>query len=91
MQQTIIGLVLNSLGILLLMYSFYQYVTSAEIMLNAHEVYILSVNSRSNPVTQVTGADYHLNRGKKFLSIGLPISAILILAGTALQILQLAK
>lgn len=72
----IAGLILNLAGIFALIISLTRYFSGVEIMLTAHETYILSVNNPSKPIVQITGTDVHLGKDKKQLKRGIFISII---------------
>jgi hypothetical protein len=61
----IIGLVCNIIGTVILAFSLNNYIRSMRLAIDAHELYILSVNHPTKPVVQVTGTDFHMNRDKK--------------------------
>lgn len=82
--EMIAGLILSFSGILILISSLTRYFSGVEIMLNAHETYILSVNQPLKPVIAVTGADVHLAKGKKQLQRGIFISIICFVTGFGL-------
>lgn len=87
--ELIAGLIFNLAGILTLIISLTNYFKGIEIMLTAHETYILSVNQTSKPIIQITGADVHLKNAQKKLKRGTLISIICFVVGFSLQMTAL--
>lgn len=87
--ELIAGLTLYLVGILTLIISLTGYFKGVELMLTAHETYILSVNQTSKPIVQITGTDVHLRKAQKKLKKGILISIICFVTGFALQMAAL--
>lgn len=82
----IIGLICNITGTVILAFSLNSYIRSMRLAIDAHELYILSVNHPTKPVVQVTGTDVHMNRDKKKASIFSWIGVFLVIAGFLCQL-----
>lgn len=82
----IIGLVCNIIGTVILAFSMNSYIRSMRLAIDAHELYILSVNHPTKSVVQVTGTDVHMNRDKKKASIFSWIGVFLVVAGFFCQL-----
>lgn len=82
----IIGLVCNIIGTVILAFSLNNYIRSMRLAIDAHELYILSVNHPTKPVVQVTGTDVHMNRDKKKASFFSRIGVFLVIAGFLFQL-----
>lgn len=82
----IIGLVCNIIGTVILAFSLNSYIRSMRLAIDAHELYILSVNHPTKPVVQVTGTDVHMNRDKKKASIFSWFGVFLVVAGFVSQL-----
>ena len=82
----IIGLVSNIIGTVVLAFSLNNYIRSMRLAIDAHELYILSVNHPTRPVVQVTGTDVHMNRDKKKATIFSWIGVFLVVAGFVCQL-----
>lgn len=79
------GLLFNFAGILIFIISLMKYLDAAEIMLNMHEEYVLSIIApHRRPIVQVTGTDLHLAKGKEILKWGIVISLLCLAVGFAL-------
>jgi hypothetical protein len=89
MTQTalnIIGLFANILGTVILAFSLNNYIRSIRNAINAHEIYIRSVNDPSLPKIVISGTDQHMNRDKKTSNVVTLIGIILVVAGFVFQL-----
>ena len=89
MTQTtlnIIGLFANISGTVILAFSLNNYIRSIRNAINAHDIYIKSVNDPSLPKIIITGTDQHLNRDKKSSNLFTLIGVILVIAGFVFQL-----
>lgn len=82
----IIGLTSNIIGTVILAFSLNSYIRSIRLAIDAHELYILSVNNPTRPTIQVTGAGVHMNRDKKHATVFSWIGVILVVAGFISQL-----
>lgn len=82
----IIGLTANIIGTVILAFSLGAYIRSMRLAIDAHELYILSVNHPTRPVVQVTGTDVHMNRDKKIASFFSWLGVILVIGGFVCQL-----
>jgi len=89
MTQTalnIIGLFANISGTVILAFSLNNYIRSIRNAINAHEIYIRSVNDPSLPKIVISGTDQHMNRDKKTSNVVTLIGIILVVAGFVFQL-----
>jgi hypothetical protein len=84
----IAGLIFNILGTIILAFSLNGYIRSMRLAIDAHELYILSVNStdKSKPIIQITGTDVHMNRDRKRAGLFSWLGIFLVVAGFVLQL-----
>jgi hypothetical protein len=82
------GLIANIIGTIILAFSLNGYIKSIRLAIDAHELYILSVNhpNRRLPIYQVTGTDTHMNRDRRRSGIFSWVGLFFVLAGFALQL-----
>ncbi len=89
MTQTalnIIGLFANISGTVILAFSLNNYIRSIRNAINAHEIYIRSVNDPLLPKIVISGTDQHMNRDKKTSNLVTLIGIILVVAGFVFQL-----
>jgi hypothetical protein len=82
----IIGLVANIIGTIILAFSLSAYIGSMRLAIDAHELYILSVNNPRGPIYQITGTDVHMKRGKKNATFFSWLGVILVVSGFIFQL-----
>lgn len=82
----IIGLVCNIIGTIILAFSLNSYIRSIRLAIDAHELYILSVNHPTRPIIQVTGTNVHMSRDKKKATIISWLGVLLVVAGFICQL-----
>ena len=82
----IIGLVANIIGTIILAFSLSAYISSMRLAIDAHELYILSINHSTLPIAQVTGTNNHLNRDKKKSVIFSWLGVVLVVVGFICQL-----
>ena len=82
----IIGLVANIIGTIILAFSLSAYISSMRLAIDAHELYILSVNHPTRPIVQVTGTDEHLNRDEKKSAFFSWLGVVLVVVGFICQL-----
>jgi len=84
----IIGLVLNILGTIILAFSLSGYINSLRMAIDAHEIFITSLNHPSKPVVQVTGTDVHMNKDQKKSTVLLWVGVLIVVLGFFCQLLS---
>jgi len=84
----IIGLVSNILGTIILAFSLSGYISSLRLAVDAHELFIISLNHPTKPIVQVTGTNVHMNRDKKKSTIFSWFGVLFIVLGFVFQLLS---
>ncbi|MES2728283.1 MAG: hypothetical protein V4643_14335 [Bacteroidota bacterium] len=82
----IVGLTSNIIGTVILAFSLNNYIRSMRLAIDAHELYILSVNNPTQPIVQVIGTDVHMNRDKKRATFFSWLGVALVVAGFLCQL-----
>ena len=83
----IIGLIANIIGTVILAFSINGYIKSMRMAIDAHELYILSVNDKQGgPIYQITGTDVHMNRDRKRGGIFTILGILFVLVGFLTQL-----
>lgn len=87
----IIGLIANISGTIILAFSLSAYVSSMRMAIDAHELFILSLNHPTRPIVQVTGTDTHMDRDEKKATFFSWLGVILVVAGFICQLISYLK
>lgn len=82
----IVGLVSNIVGTIILAFSLSKYIRSMRMAIDAHELYITSVNNTRGPIVKVTGTEVHMNRDEKYASFFSWLGVILVALGFICQL-----
>ncbi len=82
----IIGLFANIVGTVILAISLSSYIRSMRLAIDAHELYILSVNHPTKPIVVMTGTDVHMDRDKKKSNFLSWLGIVLVIGGFVSQL-----
>ena len=82
----IIGLFASIIGTLILAFCIIPFLYSMKMVIDAHEIFILSILHPTKPVVQVTGVQIHMNLNKKKYQFYSWIGVFFIICGFLAQL-----